>query len=116
MGVCTSQECRVLYCSAETQYGSLHHPPPNPPTGAGEVPISTRLILSSHDFERTPPRAELHAKAAAMRAAGADIVKIAAMANDIGEAADVLSLLQEKSGAAMGGLLGCGLEGSAAAG
>ncbi len=63
--------------------------------------METRLILSSHDFEKTPPRAELHARAAAMRDAGADIVKIAAMANDITDAADMLSLLQEKTG-------GCG--------
>ncbi|KIY95963.1 dehydroquinate dehydratase/ shikimate dehydrogenase [Monoraphidium neglectum] len=64
----------------------------------GEVPVSTRVILSSHDFQKTPPRAELHARAAAMREAGADIVKIAAMANDITDAAAVLSLLQEKTG------------------
>jgi 3-dehydroquinate dehydratase type I len=61
--------------------------------------VSTRVILSSHDFQKTPPRAELHARAAAMREAGADIVKIAAMANDITDAAAVLSLLQEKTGA-----------------
>lgn len=64
----------------------------------GEVPIETRVILSSHDFERTPPAEELRARAAAMRAAGADIVKIAAMANDITDAAAMLSLLQNKDG------------------
>lgn len=35
-----------------------------------------------------------------MRAAGADIVKIATMANDISDAATVLSLLQNKTGEA----------------
>ncbi|KAI8473685.1 MAG: type I 3-dehydroquinase-domain-containing protein [Monoraphidium minutum] len=64
----------------------------------GEVPVSTRVILSSHDFEKTPPRAELHARVAAMREMGADIVKIAAMANDISDAATMLSLLTEKTG------------------
>jgi hypothetical protein len=68
-------------------------------SGAGEVPISTKIILSSHNFKETPPAAELHARAAAMREAGADIVKIATMANDISDAATVLSLLQQKTGA-----------------
>jgi hypothetical protein len=82
------------------------------PPGLGEVPVETRIILSSHDFERTPPRAELHARAAAMRDAGADVVKIAAMANDIVDAAAMLSLLQEKTG---GRGAGAGVRGTAAA-
>eukprot|EP00798_Chlamydomonas_sp_ICE-L_P001722 gene1722-33130_t len=60
---------------------------------AGEVPISTKVILSSHDFKATPPADELRGKAKAMLAAGADIVKIATTANDITDAAVVLSLL-----------------------
>lgn len=67
-------------------------------TGAGEVPLSTKIILSSHNFKETPPAEELHARAAAMRESGADIVKIATMANDITDAATVLSLLQQKTG------------------
>lgn len=63
------------------------------------MPIDTRIILSSHDFQKTAPAAELHARAAAMREAGADIVKIAAMANDITDSAAMLSLLQQKTGA-----------------
>eukprot|EP00775_Hariotina_reticulata_P012029 gene12029-12174_t len=66
--------------------------------GAGEVPITTKVILSSHNFNETPSAEELQAKAEAMREAGADIVKIATMANDISDAATVLSLLQNKSG------------------
>jgi hypothetical protein len=73
-------------------------------SGAGEVPISTKIILSSHNFKETPPAAELHARAAAMREAGADIVKIATMANDISDAATLLSLLQQKTGAVFGKL------------
>ncbi|KAF6260878.1 type I 3-dehydroquinase-domain-containing protein [Scenedesmus sp. NREL 46B-D3] len=70
----------------------------SPWCSAGEVPLSTKVILSSHNFQETPPAAELHARAAAMREAGADIVKIATMANDISDAAVVLSLLQQKTG------------------
>jgi 3-dehydroquinate dehydratase/shikimate dehydrogenase len=71
--------------------------------GAGEVPITTKVILSSHNFNETPSAAELQAKAEAMREAGADIVKIATMANDISDAATVLSLLQNKSGGQQSG-------------
>ncbi|KAF8061413.1 bifunctional 3-dehydroquinate dehydratase/shikimate dehydrogenase [Scenedesmus sp. PABB004] len=66
--------------------------------GAGEVPVSTQVILSSHNFKETPSLGWLHAQADAMRAAGADIVKIATMANDIADAAAVLSLLQVNKG------------------
>lgn len=57
--------------------------------GAGEVPISTKVILSSHDFEKTPSQEFLNTLARNMRAAGADIVKIATFANDITDAAKV---------------------------
>eukprot|EP00879_Flechtneria_rotunda_P031861 GHRR01034905.1.p1 GENE.GHRR01034905.1~~GHRR01034905.1.p1 ORF type:complete len:101 (-),score=29.99 GHRR01034905.1:214-516(-) len=67
-------------------------------TGAGEVPVDTQIILSSHDFKQTPSAEELQARAKAMWAAGADVVKIATMANDISDAAAVLSLLHNKSG------------------
>lgn len=68
------------------------------------MPITTRIILSSHNFQLTPSREELHAKAKEMLAAGADIVKIATFANDICDAATVLSLLQNPVGELMGGL------------
>lgn len=67
-------------------------------TGAGEVPITTKIILSNHNFQETPSAAELQARAAAMWDSGADIVKIATMANDITDSAAVLSLLQNKAG------------------
>ena len=60
--------------------------------------MSTKIILSSHNFKETPPADELHARAAAMRDAGADIVKIACFANDICDSAVMLSLLQKKKG------------------
>ena len=69
-----------------------------PPTGAGEVPVSTKVILSSHNFDATPPASELRDLAQRMYNAGADIVKIATMAGEITDAAAMLSLLQEPSG------------------
>jgi 3-dehydroquinate dehydratase/shikimate dehydrogenase len=48
---------------------------------------STRLVLSDHDFSHVP--ADLHHRVAAMRSEGADIVKVAAMAQC---AADCLTM------------------------
>jgi 3-dehydroquinate dehydratase-1 len=50
-----------------------------------------RMIGSFHDFVRTPPRAELVARFAAMQAGGADIAKVAVMPQDLH---DVLTLLE----------------------
>ncbi|GIL79626.1 hypothetical protein Vretifemale_8933 [Volvox reticuliferus] len=61
-----------------------------------EVPLSTKVILSYHDFQQTPEPAVLERLAAAMLDAGADIVKLAAMANDITDAARMLDLLRQK--------------------
>ena len=66
--------------------------------GAGEVPISTKVILSSHNFTETPSAEELAKRAAEMWAAGADIVKLAAMANDVADAATMLTLLRDQRG------------------
>ncbi len=78
------------------------------------MPITTKIILSSHNFSETPPEQELHDLAAAMREAGADIVKIATTAKDICDSAKVLSLLQRKTGVWLcmwlcGWLCGCGV-------
>jgi len=62
--------------------------------GRGEVPTTCKVILSSHNFQMTPPAAELQQLAQDMHAAGADVVKIATMANDITDSAAVLSLLK----------------------
>jgi 3-dehydroquinate dehydratase/shikimate dehydrogenase len=48
-----------------------------------------RIILSSHDFERVP--SDLAARARAMRATGAEVIKLAAKANRL---ADTLSLMR----------------------
>jgi 3-dehydroquinate dehydratase type I len=66
--------------------------------GRGEVPVSCRVILSSHNFTTTPPAEELQRLARDMHAAGADIVKIATMANDVVDSATVLSLLHNPPG------------------
>ncbi len=72
------------------------------PAGRGEVPPSCKVILSSHNFQATPPAHELQQLAKDMHAAGADVVKIATMANDITDCAAVLSLLQSPVGEAAG--------------
>jgi 3-dehydroquinate dehydratase/shikimate dehydrogenase len=56
------------------------------------------VILSFHDFQGTPSAAQLQRLAREMYDAGADIVKIATMANDITDSATVLSLLQSPPG------------------
>ncbi|KAL6763450.1 dehydroquinate dehydratase [Haematococcus lacustris] len=59
----------------------------------GEVPVSCKVILSFHNFATTPSGPQLQQLAADMHAAGADIVKIATMAQDISDTATVLALL-----------------------
>jgi 3-dehydroquinate dehydratase/shikimate dehydrogenase len=88
-----------------------HHPPstrhmrsykPTPPApsskGAGEVPVTTKVILSNHNFTSCPEASALKEQAKKMYEAGADIVKIATMANDIVDAAKMLSILQNPIG------------------
>ena len=48
------------------------------------------VVCSSHDFHKTPPRAEMVARLTAMQQAGADLPKLAVMP---GSPADVLELL-----------------------
>ena len=67
----------------------------NAPADIARVRAATRaagvqLILSHHDFVRTPPPAALHATLDDARRAGADIAKLAAMPRDLD---DVLVLL-----------------------
>lgn len=62
----------------------------------------TVVVLSSHDFEKTPPRAELVERFAAMRALGADLPKIAVMPQT---QRDVMVMLSAMTEAASGGAL-----------
>lgn len=67
----------------------------NPPADIARVRAATRaagvqLILSHHDFARTPPPSALHATLDDAERAGADIAKLAAMPCDLD---DVLVLL-----------------------
>lgn len=48
------------------------------------------VVVSSHDFQKTPPRAEIVARLKKMRALGADVPKVAVMPETF---ADVLTLL-----------------------
>jgi 3-dehydroquinate dehydratase I len=56
---------------------------------------STRLILSWHDFERTPEKRELIAVLNAMQGKGAHIGKIVTMAHDFRDVLRVLQLQEE---------------------
>jgi 3-dehydroquinate dehydratase-1 len=49
-----------------------------------------KVIISSHDFEKTPPTKELVSRLRRQQSLGADILKIAVMPHDAG---DVLKLL-----------------------
>ena len=62
-----------------------------------ELPPGAGLILSSHNYERTPPLAELQALHARAVAAGADVVKIATTATDITDVATIGALLETVS-------------------
>lgn len=55
----------------------------------------TRLILSRHDFQKTPPRKELSGWLQGMRDSGADIGKIVTTAQDYHDVLRVLQLQEE---------------------
>lgn len=67
-------------------------------SGDEPLPAGTRLIMSHHNFEKTLEKAELRRIEAGMRAAGADIAKIAMTAADITDAWTMIELLKEKTG------------------
>lgn len=55
-----------------------------------------RVILSHHDFHKTPSPARLHALRSAARSAGADVLKVAAMAEAARDVAVLLDFLTER--------------------
>jgi len=59
-------------------------------------PGSAKLILSHHDFEKTPSQDELSKLHGDMLQAGADVCKIAVTANDISDCIPVFELLLGK--------------------
>jgi 3-dehydroquinate dehydratase-1 len=56
-----------------------------------------RVIISFHDFERTPPRAELERTITLARSLGADIVKIACLVRTRRDNARLLGLLDSET-------------------
>ncbi|MCK5604160.1 type I 3-dehydroquinate dehydratase [Candidatus Pacearchaeota archaeon] len=56
--------------------------------------LSSEIIISYHNFKKTPSHQMLLKKAKEMRKAGADIVKIATMANSLEDAFTIISLAQ----------------------
>ncbi|CAI7838809.1 unnamed protein product [Closterium sp. NIES-54] len=66
-----------------------------PRRAAGDGVTATRVIVSSHNYNVTPPLEELRALVARIEAAGADIVKFATTATDITDNARVFQILKE---------------------
>lgn len=56
-----------------------------------------RVVLSSHDFARTPPKEELIARLSKMEALGADLSKLAVMPQTPGDVLALLSATWERS-------------------
>lgn len=65
--------------------------------GKGQVPLSTKVILSHHDYKRTPDSSTLEKLMEDMFASGADVAKIATTAEHIQDAARVLALPKKAS-------------------
>jgi 3-dehydroquinate dehydratase-1 len=62
----------------------------------------TKILLSHHDFQKTPAREQLAALAQQAREAGADIFKVAAVASEASDLATLLDfLICEKNGLAL---------------
>ena len=65
---------------------------------AHEVKDNTRVILSYHDYKKTPSLAFLEGLIDEMWAEKADIVKVAVTANDITDCFRVIHLLKNSKG------------------
>lgn len=66
--------------------------------GEYKVPPTCKVIVSSHDFEKTPSQEELDALVEKIWKAGADIAKVATMANDITDTYKMINILRNKQG------------------
>ena len=66
--------------------------------GGGQLPVNTKVILSSHNFDDTPSDAALESTLQQMWSSGADVAKIATTANSITDCARVLTLLKTSQG------------------
>lgn len=64
----------------------------------GQTPITTKVILSSHNFQNTPSDGELENTLQQMWKAGADVAKIATTATDVNDCARLLTLLETSQG------------------
>lgn len=99
---CIDNHCseHCLSCMPHTQsirWPSLHFLI----AGGGETPIHTKVILSSHNFDDTPPDAALDDILEQMWKQGADVAKIATTATDITDCARILTLLKTSQGMAV---------------
>jgi len=58
-------------------------------------PPGTKLIISYHDFKKTPPTSVLLKKAEEMKKKGADIVKISVMAKSLNDTVRIITLAKQ---------------------
>lgn len=63
--------------------------------GGKGTPAGSRLILSHHDYEGTPDLETLKGILRRMADAGADVPKVACVANDVADSARMLRLISE---------------------
>ena len=63
--------------------------------GGKGAPAGSRLILSHHDYEGTPDLETLQGILRRMADAGADVPKVACVANDVADSARMLRLIAE---------------------
>ena len=75
--------------------------------GEGEVPVSTKVILSHHDFDETPDDDILQALTQQMFESGADIAKIATTARRVEDSARMLALPGSSPGGGSIPVLSC---------
>lgn len=75
--------------------------------GGKGAPAGSRLILSHHDYERTPDLETLQGILRRMADAGADVPKVACVANDVADSARMLRLIAEAPSTYPSGRMGC---------
>ena len=57
--------------------------------------LGVKVVMSNHDFDKTPDADELFARLSAMKDAGADIAKVAVMPHDSGDVLKVLTAAEK---------------------
>lgn len=71
-------------------------------SGEQEVPLTSKIILSHHDYDMTPNDQVLDALVKEMFKCGADIAKVATTAQRIEDSARMLALPRKSEGECLG--------------